>query len=801
MELKNYRKFRQCALEFPDGVIGIVGPNGSGKSSLIEAIAWALYGNEAEIVRTTKEQVRWMGAGPNDECKVVLEFEIGGDSYHLERMMRGKDLKVDATLIVNDKPEAKGDNAVSEEMSRRLGMDHKAFFISVFARQKDLNALSSFRPFERKKLILRMLDVDVLDRVVSDIDRDISVMRKSLEMTTGSLLTEDGRHRKDVIGEDIRALEEGVDNARKDLAPLKAEMASLNERVAEGRERKESALKRDEEHRRLSERAVEKKETIRNLDSRSGEFSVEVQRLKSKMDEARTLEDRHNEYRALAEKEEEMEKQLRNHEQKKNLESRLAELKEKESRIAAEIEEKMRPLAPLKGVEDRLKTVEENLEETDKQTSLVRERLGWLASETKRISEETEETRSKMEGIEDLGPESPCPTCERPLGEHHAALITKLSGDIKSKEERMDRMDEEGRSAEKEMERQRLRKETLEKRKKELKKQQREGIQLASAIEQLSRNLERLGDECRSLMPEIERFKDLRFDEEEFASVKVRFQELRYIEERYTELRIESQRLPGLEIELRTAETRAAEARSSLESIEREIADMGYQHDERRKALADYEEVLQARESMLKELLTKEAEAHLNERELQIRREQLEETVSREKSMAEMTKRMEQLTVLSSVMKEFRANVMSRIVPTLSGISSTLLADLTDSKYGGMELDGNYEIHIFDGGVKYPLSRFSGGEGDLANLCLRLAISRVIADRAGSNVNFLILDEIFGSQDQTRKRNIMMTLNQLSRQFHQIVLITHIEDIKEFMGHVLNVKEREDGTSEVTLEG
>lgn len=416
MELKNYRKFRQCALEFPDGVIGIVGPNGSGKSSLIEAIAWALYGNEAEIVRTTKEQVRWMGAGPNDECKVVLEFEIGGDSYHLERMMKGKDLKVDATLIVNDKPEAKGDNAVSEEMSRRLGMDHKAFFISVFARQKDLNALSSFRPFERKKLILRMLDFDVLDRVVSDIDRDISVMRKSLEMTTGSLLTEDGRHRKDVIGEDIRALEEGVDNARKDLAPLKVEMASLNERVAEGRERKESALKRDEEHRRLSERAVEKKETIRNLDSRSGEFSVEVQRLKSKMDEARTLEDRHNEYRALAEKEEEMEKQLRNHEQKKNLESRLAELKEKESRIAAEIEEKKRPLAPLKGVEDRLKTVEENLEETDKQTSLVRERLGWLASETKRISEETEETRSKMEGIEDLGPESPCPTCERPLG-------------------------------------------------------------------------------------------------------------------------------------------------------------------------------------------------------------------------------------------------------------------------------------------------------------------------------------------------------------------------------------------------
>jgi exonuclease SbcC len=143
---------------------------------------------------------------------------------------------------------------------------------------------------------------------------------------------------------------------------------------------------------------------------------------------------------------------------------------------------------------------------------------------------------------------------------------------------------------------------------------------------------------------------------------------------------------------------------------------------------------------------------------------------------------------------------MSRIIPTLSGISSTLLVDLTDSKYGGMELDEDYEIQILDGGMKYPLNRFSGGEGDLANLCLRLAISRVIADRSGSNVDFLILDEIFGSQDQTRKRNIMLTLNQLAKQFRQIILITHIEDVKDFMENVINVKEREDGTSEVIVE-
>ncbi|MDD1768784.1 MAG: SMC family ATPase, partial [Methanomassiliicoccales archaeon] len=453
MELKNYRKFRQCALEFPDGVIGIVGPNGAGKSSLIEAIAWALYGNEAEIVRTTKEQVRWMGAGPNDECRVMLEFDIEGDSYRLERTMKGKDLKVDATLIVNEKPEAKGDKAVSEEISRRLGMDHKAFFISVFARQKELNALSSFRPFERKKLILRMLDIDVLDRVVSDIDRDASVMKKSLEMTTRSLLAEDGRQKKDVLAGDIKILEERIDTAQKDLAPLKEEIASLDVRVSFARERRDLALRRDEDHRRLNERGVEKRERLRNLESRRGELSAEIRGLKEKLGEISALKEGHEEYVALATEVERMEKHMRRHEERKNLERSLSELKEKVSEIASEVARKKEVLAPLDGFEDRLKTVEENLEETDRQMSSTRERLGWIGSETRRIAGETQETISRKEGIESLGPESPCPTCERQLGDHHTALVAKLSKEIEDKEERMRRMEGDRLSVEKELER------------------------------------------------------------------------------------------------------------------------------------------------------------------------------------------------------------------------------------------------------------------------------------------------------------------------------------------------------------
>jgi exonuclease SbcC len=140
---------------------------------------------------------------------------------------------------------------------------------------------------------------------------------------------------------------------------------------------------------------------------------------------------------------------------------------------------------------------------------------------------------------------------------------------------------------------------------------------------------------------------------------------------------------------------------------------------------------------------------------------------------------------------------MERIVPTLSSVSSEFFAEMTDSRYGGIELDEDYEMQVYDGREKLPLSRFSGGAADLANLSLRLAISRVLADRSGNDINFLILDEIFGSQDQVRKRNIMSTLNRLEKQFHQIILITHIDDTKDYMNNVITIRELEDGTSTV----
>jgi len=154
------------------------------------------------------------------------------------------------------------------------------------------------------------------------------------------------------------------------------------------------------------------------------------------------------------------------------------------------------------------------------------------------------------------------------------------------------------------------------------------------------------------------------------------------------------------------------------------------------------------------------------------------------------------LAALEIHIEGFKKHLISRIRPALASMSSELLSVLTEGRYNEIELSEDYEISIRDAGEMHKLDRFSGGEKDLANLCLRLAISEIIATRHGTNsFDMIVLDEIFGSQDANRKRTLLTTLNGLSNRFKQIFLITHVEDVKELMGNVIQVSEASDGTS------
>ena len=118
-------------------------------------------------------------------------------------------------------------------------------------------------------------------------------------------------------------------------------------------------------------------------------------------------------------------------------------------------------------------------------------------------------------------------------------------------------------------------------------------------------------------------------------------------------------------------------------------------------------------------------------------------------------------------------------------VASAFLAQLTDGRYTSMEIDESYNLMVLDEGEEKPV--ISGGEEDVANLVLRLSLSQMIAERAGHPLSLLILDEVFGSLDVARRDNVVQLLHNLEDRFEQVILITHIDGIRESLDQVLRV--------------
>jgi exonuclease SbcC len=123
--------------------------------------------------------------------------------------------------------------------------------------------------------------------------------------------------------------------------------------------------------------------------------------------------------------------------------------------------------------------------------------------------------------------------------------------------------------------------------------------------------------------------------------------------------------------------------------------------------------------------------------------------------------------------------------PEIAELASGFMADLTDGRYDEVELTPEYGVTVVDGGVPKPV--ISGGEEDLASLVLRLAISQMIAERAGQPLSLLVLDEIFGSLDDARRQHVMGLLRGLGDRFPQVVLITHIEQVRDGLDRIIRV--------------
>lgn len=765
----------------------------------MEAIAWALYGNESSIVRTTKEGIRSSSAGPNDECSVELEFDLGPDHYRVVRSIKGKNCVSDATLSVNGSLSARTDKGVTDLIVDRLGMDYKSFFISVFARQKDLNALSTLRPADRKKTILRMLEIDVLDDVVAEIDKDTKGKRTELANLNLMLFEPNGQEKRKKIEAETSSLSGEVVQLESSLQEQRRLLEALDKRTNAVKTEWDLAEAKFREYSAHQQKAAELRAGIERNVQAIDRLANDIGSLKDKSKRAAELEGTNRQYLESVVRKDSMESSRSQFMELDYQRSRRSKLEKEAVSLEERVVRLRKELSELKEPSRHLASVEENLKRAEESIATANRKADWLRGEVRRVEKDVTSREKKRSEIQSIGPDSKCPTCERTLAEHYSALLELMAREIAEMRSQLADLSSQLAAADEELEKNKKVQANIDSRLQKLRKDVIEETRMASSIKGWEDQIERNRMEMADADATIARIGAVDFDAVAYERLKKELGELKRTSDQYNQLTIEARRLPDVEVQKATLEKQVDAEQSELKQAQESMVQSGHSDELLNRARSSYLEIRDRREAKSKETYSLQNSIDRKKAEIAGRNEQLKQLAEVESRVGVIQKESETLAVLGEVMKVFRSNVISRIVPTLSEISSGLFEELTEAKYNGMELDEDYNINIYDKGQKYPLDRFSGGEADLANLCLRLAISRVIAERSGSSINFLVLDEIFGSQDTIRKRNIMQTFTGLSKQFGQIILITHIEEVKDLMGNVIGVKELDDGSSQVSV--
>jgi exonuclease SbcC len=175
VRLMNFRQHENTEIEFGPGLTGIVGPNGAGKTTLLEGIAWAMYGMPA--ARGNRETLRRRGAPPRARVEVEVEFTLGAHQYRVVRSLTHAELYQDGDTAAV----ANSIGAVTERVTRLLGMTRDEFFNTYFTGQKELAVMAAMSAPERAQFLSRVLGYERLRAAQDRLKEKRSSLRARLD--------------------------------------------------------------------------------------------------------------------------------------------------------------------------------------------------------------------------------------------------------------------------------------------------------------------------------------------------------------------------------------------------------------------------------------------------------------------------------------------------------------------------------------------------------------------------------------------------------------------------------------------
>ena len=784
IKLHNFKKYASFEIEFAEGLTGIIGKNGSGKSTIFEAILFALYG-EAKS-RGNKELLRNSNASEKETVAVELEFESGGVTYNVVREFRGKAMSANARLYENGSLTTSGAKEVTNAVTKLTKMSKDAFMHTLFASQKELTSLSTLKNEDRKKMIRKLLGLEKIDFVEKELIEKSRELKREIEAFKEVLLGEaEIKQKEEQIKENIASKEALI----KDEKSKTKELDALKSKDMEIKKELELFASTKEKKQKLASQLELTKNSKNSEILNQVKLNAEFHELEDKQEKLESLKPAAKEYANLQQQLKEQEKLREFYLKKEGLQKEQVQLREQYTKGKSDIAALEKACEGYDEFVLNAKNLEINiavLQESVKTKQTIENELkAEIASELKQI----DITNAKIVKLKELGSEGACPTCTRPLLEEYDNVVNSLVGTVNETHQK--KIDE----YKKQLTNVETQKSAFEAEKKAKDKEFSELINSIKIIESKLKDLkaarehfaliEQKGLKNKQELKELEAYS---YDEKAHEKLKGDFASLEPKYKLYVSHETELKRFPVVKADLALVSKRIEDLREQYKKKEAEFNLVIYDEEKHKAKLAEHDELLKfidAKAAHLTEIKVKVAKI---EGEIKNIETSLENNEAQKKKVQSKKDDLLDYEKIKASLTEFKTRLNAKIAPRISEIASEMYATITKGKYQHIEVSNDFDFFIYDEGKKYPIERFSGGEIDLANLVLRIAISKTLTELSGaSSVEFLAFDEVFGSQDEARRMEILEAFHTIKEQYRQIFLISHETEIKEMFERVVEL--------------
>ena len=188
----------------------------------------------------------------------------------------------------------------------------------------------------------------------------------------------------------------------------------------------------------------------------------------------------------------------------------------------------------------------------------------------------------------------------------------------------------------------------------------------------------------------------------------------------------------------------------------------------------------------------------------------LDNLLERRKSrIVERDKLAEQIGIYSELYAAFGkqgvpAMIIEAAVPEIENTTNELLGKMT---YGRMNVRFDTQRALKSGDTKETLDikiaddlgtrnyeLYSGGESFRVNFAIRIALSKLLARRSGAQLQTIVIDEGFGTQDSLGRQKLVEAINAIQDDFKRVLVITHIEELKDIFPARINILKTSEGS-------